>query len=129
MTYLDSCVVIYAVEEKGRLSDRARAALEASYTEGFAISPLVKLECLVLPFKLGDRDLEDRFLKIFDDFEALDLPEAVYLHASMLRARFRLKTPDALHLACAQHHGCDALLTNDNRLDRASDGMARNVFD
>ena len=50
------------------------------------------------------------------------------MHAAMLRARWGLKTPDAVHLACAQHHGCDALWTNDDRLARASHGMASDVL-
>jgi predicted nucleic acid-binding protein len=30
-----------------------------------------------------------------------------------LRARYRLRTPDALHVACAIDMGCEAFLTND----------------
>lgn len=56
------------------------------------------------------------------------MPESVYLEAAELRARFGLKTPDALHLACAQYHRCGALWTNDDRLTRASHGLARNVL-
>ena len=52
----------------------------------------------------------------------------IYLEAAELRARFGLRTPDALHLACAQHHRCDALWTNDGRFGRASGGLARNVL-
>jgi len=52
------------------------------------------------------------------------MPPAVYDGAAELRARYGLRTPDALHLACAQHHGCQALWTNDDRLARASHGLA-----
>jgi predicted nucleic acid-binding protein len=58
----------------------------------------------------------------------LDMPEPVYLQAGQLRARFGLKTPDALHLACAQHHRCDALWTNDDRLAQASEGLALRIL-
>jgi uncharacterized protein len=128
LIYLDSCVLIYAVEEKENWSEGSRAIIVSGAGERLAISPLVELECLVGPFKQSDSDLKNRFMKIFETFENLDLPEAVYLTASELRARFGLKTPDALHLACAQHHGCDALWTNDNRLNKASRGLARNIF-
>lgn len=127
LTYLDSCLLIYAVEEKQPWSERSSAAI-ASGTEKFAISPLVKLECLVGPFKQGDRNLESRFQHVFDSFELLDIPEAVYLRAAEIRARFGVKTADAIHLACAQHHRCDALWTNDGRLNKASHGLARNIF-
>lgn len=127
LTYLDSCLLIYALEEKQPWSERSTAAIKPE-NEKFAISPLVKLECLVGPFKQGDKNLENRFHHVFDSFELLDLSDAVYLYAAEIRARFGLKTPDALHLACAQHHRCDALWTNDARLDKASGGMARNIF-
>jgi predicted nucleic acid-binding protein len=44
-----------------------------------------------------------------------------------LRPRFALRTSDAPHLSCAQHHGCQALWTNDERLTRASHGLAVKV--
>jgi uncharacterized protein len=65
---------------------------------------------------------------VFALFASLPMPEPVYLQAAELRARFGMKTPDALHLACAQYHRCDALWTNDDRLAQASFGLARNVL-
>ncbi|MGL4609627.1 MAG: type II toxin-antitoxin system VapC family toxin [Trueperaceae bacterium] len=37
-----------------------------------------------------------------------------------LRAFHNLKTPDALHLATALHHGCQEFWTNDLRLSKAT---------
>jgi predicted nucleic acid-binding protein len=128
LTYLDSCVVIYAVEDHPQWGEQSKAAITHGPDTRSAISPLVKLECLVGPFKHGDQVLAERFRRAFDNFDTLDMPEAAYLRASELRARFGLKTPDALHLACAQHHRCDALWTNDGRLNKASHGLARNIF-
>ena len=51
------------------------------------------------------------------------LPEAVFLQAARARAQFGLKTPDAIHLAAAQHHRCAALWTNDDRLAQAAHGV------
>ena len=61
-------------------------------------------------------------------FQLLDMPEQVYLLAAALHARFSLKTPDALHLATAQFHGCQALWTNDDRLASAACGLAVNML-
>jgi len=61
-------------------------------------------------------------------FESLPMNEQVFVQAAELRARFNLKTPDALHRATAQHHGCEALWTNDERLNVASRGLARSVL-
>ena len=41
--------------------------------------------------------------------------------AAEVRAKHRLKTPDALHVACAVTLGCDLLLTADGRLARCSE--------
>lgn len=128
LIYLDACVLIYAVEDHPRWGEPSKAAITGEQRGKLAISPLVKLGCLVGPFKLGSSELAARFQRSFANFERLDLPEAVYLKASELRARFGLKTPDALHLACAQHHRCEALWTNDGRLNKASGGLARNIF-
>ncbi|MEP7186035.1 MAG: PIN domain-containing protein [Rhodanobacter sp.] len=65
---------------------------------------------------------------VFDLFVPLAMPDPVYLQAAQLRARFALRSPDALHLACAQHHRCEALWTNDDRLHRASHGLAQMIL-
>ena len=72
--------------------------------------------------------LRASYVAFFDRIEFLAIPEMVYLPAADLRGRFGLRTPDALHLACAHHHRCQALWTNDDRMLRASRGLARNVL-
>lgn len=128
LIYVDSCVLIYAAESTGPLGDAARAAFRRAAAGQLCISPLTMMECLVGPTRTGNQALERRFRMAFDKFVQLDLSGPVFMHAAMLRARWGLKTPDAVHLACAQHHGCDALWTNDDRLARASHGMASDVL-
>jgi predicted nucleic acid-binding protein len=41
--------------------------------------------------------------------------------AARLRARYNLRTPDALHVATAINAGCQAFLTNDNTLKRVTE--------
>ena len=72
--------------------------------------------------------LERAYTELFRVFVSLAMPEPFYLQAAQLRARFASRTPDALHLACAQHHRCAALWTNDDRLAQASHRRARNVL-
>jgi predicted nucleic acid-binding protein len=125
--YLDACLVIYLAEVHPRWGETIAAAIEAADAR-FSISPLVKCECFVGPMKRGDPVLQRAYTELFDQFISLPMPEPVYLLAAELRARFGLKTPDALHLACAQHHRCDALWTNDDRLAQASHGLAVNAL-
>jgi predicted nucleic acid-binding protein len=128
LIYLDSCLVIYLVENHPRWGERIAGAIAQAEAARFSISPLVKCECLVGPMKRGDPVLERAYSQLFDQFALLPMPDPVYLHAARLRAHFGLRTPDALHLACAQHHGCDALWTNDDRLAQASHGLALNIL-
>lgn len=128
LIYLDTCVLIYAIENDPVRAPTIRSALKAAATERFAISPLVRLECLVKPMRNGDLLLQRRYEAGFERFLLLQMPDPVFSLAAQLRARFNLKTPDALHLACAQHHGCSALWTNDDRLQRAGLGLAHNAL-
>ncbi len=128
LIYLDACLLIYAIEEHPVWANVVRAALKNEPEAQFAVSPLIKMECLVKPLKTGDIAMQRRYEAGLNEFVQLPMSETVFLQAAMLRARFGLKTPDALHLACAQHHGCTALWTNDERLAQAGHGLARSIF-
>ena len=128
LIYLDSCLVIYAVENHPAMAPRVLKAMSRHPADSFATSSLVGVECLVGPMRTGNLGLQRRYEEGLNEFAQLALPEPVYLSAARLRARFSLKTPDALHLACAQHHGCAALWTNDDRLAQAGHGLAVNVL-
>lgn len=47
LIYLDSCLLIYAIERDPNFGQQIRDALTQETENEFAISPLVKLECLV----------------------------------------------------------------------------------
>jgi predicted nucleic acid-binding protein len=128
LIYLDTCLVIYLVEPHSIWGDKMAELIRQAPDSDFAISPLVKCECLVGPIKRGDPVMREAYVEQFGRLVSLVMPEAVYLLAAELRARSIVATPDALHLACAQHHRCDALWTNDDRLARVSRGFARNVL-
>ena len=128
LIYLDACLLIYLAERHGRWGAPVADAMARAEEARFVISPLVKCECLVGPIRRGDPVLERAYAELFEVFVSLAMPEPVYLQAAQLRARFNLRTPDALHLACAQHHRCEGLWTNDERLARASHGLARNLL-
>lgn len=128
LIYVDSCLVIYAVENHPDKAATLRARMSTLPAGRLAVSPLVTLECLVKPLRLGDHALEKRYEAALREFVQLPLPEPVFVSAARLRARFNLKTPDAIHLACAQLHECEQLWTNDNRLAQSAHGLAVNVF-
>ena len=118
MISLDSCLVIYLVEEHPQWGELVARSIDSETEIDFAVSPLVKCECAVGPIRNGNAILPEEYSRVFDEFTVLDMPESVFLRAAELRAQFRIKLPDALHLACAEHHRCDELWTNDARLTR-----------
>jgi predicted nucleic acid-binding protein len=128
LIYLDACLLIYLVERHPRWADVVGKAMAHAPNVQFGISPLVKFQCMVGPAKRGDPVLERAYTDVFELFVPLAMPESVYLQAAQLRARFGLKSPDALHLATAQHHRCEALWTNDERLSQSSHGLARMIL-
>lgn len=128
MIYLDSCVVIYAVEDAGVLGSKVRQRLALVTDETIAISSLVKLECLVGPLRNDDLALADHYKRAFERFDLVELSDAQYLRAAELRARHGIKTPDSLHLAAAQGAGCSELWTADSRLASVSHGLAVDVL-
>jgi uncharacterized protein len=128
LIYLDSCICIYAIEQASVFHGQVINALKANAEKQFAISPLVIAECLVGPLKSGNSFVTQDYEALFARLTVLDLNEAIFRQAAQIRARSHLKMPDALHLACAQFYGCDALWTNDDRLNLASGGLATSVI-
>lgn len=128
MIYVDSCILIYLLEDDGRLGRRARTVFQNART-GLAISPLVVHECLVRPLRSSDHALIESYSAVFAELTMLDLDLAGYLRAAELRATTPgLKTIDALHLAAAQLSDCTELWTNDKRLTSAAGTFAVDVI-
>ncbi|MDO9397735.1 MAG: type II toxin-antitoxin system VapC family toxin [Herbiconiux sp.] len=127
LTFVDTCIWIYLLERHDEVGERARAHLDTMDDE-LGWSPLVRLECLVRPHRLGDLRLVDDYENAFRLNERLDVGDEQYERAILLRARFGLKTPDALHLATAQTHGCRSFWTNDSRLADAAGGLEMTVI-
>ena len=127
MIYLDTCLLIYAVEDAGPRGARVRKQLAENDSAGFAVSPLVKLECLVGAFRTGDPGLLERYAQSFASASTVPMTEEVFLRAARIRADHSLKVPDALHLAAALDSGCTELWTNDHRLARAAGTFVKAV--
>lgn len=125
--YLDSCLVIYWVEQVPGYVEAVEAAIRQHAGATLCISDLVRLETQVGPMKRSQSALLARFHQAYGRFTVLPIPTAVFDLAAEVRARHGLKTPDALHAACAIHHGCDELWTNDARLSALGARLATRV--
>jgi predicted nucleic acid-binding protein len=129
--YLDTVVVIYAVE--GSPADQQRAlnhlaALEAA-GHRFTISGLTVTECLAAVLGPGSGSRLSDFFRFFHgpNLRTVDLTAAAYTRAAAVRGGHtypaappaparRYGLADALHLAAAIESGCDVFLTNDAQL-------------
>jgi predicted nucleic acid-binding protein len=126
--YVDSCLIIYWVEQAAPQAEAALRWLAQNTDATLCVSPLVRLETLVKPLREGQSALAHAYERLLAAQSWLPIDDALFARALDLRVRFGLKTPDALHLATAQYHGCDELWTNDDRLNKAAGSMAVNVF-
>jgi predicted nucleic acid-binding protein len=129
--YLDTVVVIYAVEGNSADQQRALSHLAALEQAGhrFVISELTRTECLAPVFRPGSGQRLSDFLRFFHGphIRTLALTSAMHVRASAIRGDHaipvippapskRYGLADALHLAAAIESGCDVFRTNDNQL-------------
>lgn len=87
-------------------------------------SVLTLLEVLTGTRKAGNQEMAEKYRFIFRAFPNLTMvmvDEAVADHASVIRAEYGIRTPDAIQLATAFLHHADIFLTNDETLKRVSD--------
>ncbi|MSP59780.1 MAG: PIN domain-containing protein [Myxococcales bacterium] len=100
--HLDACILIDRVEGATLCQQAAEAALTSpGLGDTTCISDLVRFECMVKPVRLGDATLRAAYETEFGFHETLAIPSGVFDLAAELRGVHRLKTPDALHAACA----------------------------
>ena len=125
--YLDSCLVIYLVERHPRFFVPLRDRIAAHAEARFCISALTRLEVLTRPLRERDGPLVRRYEAFLGVQEVLAIDDAILDVALGWRVS-GLKTPDALHVALAQRHGCTALWTNDDRLAKSGPAWSENVL-
>jgi predicted nucleic acid-binding protein len=123
--YLDANVVIRLVE--GDAATRspliARLAASLGVPGSLVTSRLTRLECRSKPLRAGDHATLRQFEVFFAGIELslIDVSAAVVERATDLRAKYNLKTPDALHYATAVEAGAIVFLTGDRTLSRCSE--------
>ena len=115
---IDTSIWIYHFEQHPQLAAAAGEIienLEAGKFRGVA-SELTLLELTVKPLQLGRQDVADDYevlLDYFPNFELVPISREILLEAAALRARQRLRTPDAIQIATALRTGATLAVTND----------------
>ena len=123
---IDTALIIYFIE--------AHPLYEAIVTPIFKLiadrrltgitSTITLTEVLVQPFISANMRLQQEYRDILlysPDFEVIPIDVNVAERAAELRARYGLRTPDALQIAAALSSDCEAFVTNDSKLQRVTE--------
>ncbi len=124
--YLDTAPLIYYFEENQsylRRMDRIFDLIASVPIAAFSATHILT-EIMVKPLQLNNQALAQNYRDILvysDAYTLLPITTSIAESAADLRARYNLRTPDALHVAAAISAGCDAMLSNDARLKRVQE--------
>jgi len=123
---LDTMPFIYHFEENKDYLPFTRALfemIEDGRIEG-KTSVITRLEILVKPREEGDDILADEYRLILENFPHLEVAPVdaeVADLASAIRAKYKLRTPDAIQLATSILKGAQAFVTNDESLKKVKE--------
>jgi predicted nucleic acid-binding protein len=122
----DTPPIIYFVERHTKYLDLVREILRR-LDQGLFIgqsSVITLTEVLTIPKRLGHTLVEQAYRDLLLNsrhFTLLPIAIPAAEIAADLRARYNLRTPDALQIAAALSAGCQAFLTNDVALKRVTE--------
>jgi len=123
---IDTSPFIYFVEKHAVYFDRMKLIVQhiiQGHVTGVS-SALTLTEVLALPIKLGKTDLVNEYEDILLNsaaFRLVPIDTKIARTAASLRARYNLKTPDAIQVATTLESGCQAFLTNDLGIKRVTE--------
>jgi predicted nucleic acid-binding protein len=123
---LDTSPLIYYIEKHPQFYKSAAVIfnqIESGKMRGVT-SALTLTEVLVHPLAKANQELADSYRDILANsanFSLVSIDSYIAEVAASLRARYRLRTPDAIQIAVALRTGCEAFLTNDQDLKRVTE--------
>ena len=128
---LDTAPIIYHIEEKGslgKISDELFKVIK-DRKKYFVFSSVISFsEVLVHPLRSSRKDLVERyrqFLLKSSNFTIYSIDVLIAEKAANLRAKYRLRTPDALQFAVAIENNATLFVTNDKNLNKIINGINR----
>jgi predicted nucleic acid-binding protein len=119
--FLDSAPLIYFMEENHTYISLLRNLFTANNNGAFIFktSVVTLMEVLVHPMRHNEQTLAEQYQEILCNSSSIDIINIdieVAVKTAWLRAKYALKTPDAIQLATALISLSDFFLTNDVRL-------------
>lgn len=121
IVYLDTPPLIYFIEGHSAYQEKLARLFDLADKGGlsFVTSTITLLEVLVKPIREGRSAIADQYREILtnaDAIEIIDITTSIAQQAAKLRAKYGLRTPDAIQLATSIEVAADIFLTNDARL-------------
>lgn len=122
----DTAPIIYFVEANLQYDALVTSVFQRVDNGDFSgiITSVSLLEVLIVPIRQGNVHLQQEYRDLLlnsSNFQTKDVTPEIAEQAAKLRARYRLKTPDALQIGCALESGCQAFLCNDLDLKRVTE--------
>ena len=123
---IDTAPFIYFIEKDPKYLNIVRpifAEIDAGKIDALT-STITLLEVLVLPFKTKNESLAEKYREILLYAEGLttfEIFHEVSELSSKLRAKYLIRTPDAIQIAVGIICGADTFLTNDSGLKKVKD--------
>ncbi|MBL8828515.1 MAG: type II toxin-antitoxin system VapC family toxin [Planctomycetaceae bacterium] len=101
----------------------ARLASSLGVPGSLVTSRLTRLECRTKPLRVDDQATLAQFELFFAGIELqmVEVTAAVLERATELRARYNLRTPDAIHLATAIEACASIFLTGDRAMSKCQE--------
>lgn len=121
LVFLDTAPLIYFIEGHTEYQQKLEKLFALNDEGGFKFitSSVTLLEVLVKPLKDGENKIVEQYKTILTNAAGIDIFEittAISIKAAGLRAKYNMRTPDALQIATAIEWHADYFLTNDHRL-------------
>ena len=125
---IDTALFIYHFEENHAYFELTRelfSSIEEGERKGIT-STVTLMEIIVRPLSLGRQDIAQKYEALLVNFPNLtiaDLDRDVIRQAARLRAKYRIRPPDALQAATSIIYGAQTFITNDHLFKRLQDEL------
>ena len=123
----DTAPIIYFIEEHevfGEIADEIFKMIKDDFSYHSFSSVITITEVLTQPLRRSRRDIYEkyrRFLLNSSNFVIYPIDPIVAEKAAELRAKYGIKTPDAIQLAVGIENNGTLFITNDNDLKRVDE--------
>ena len=119
---VDSAPIIYTLEAHPKFATRYKLmfARHAAGELSLAVTTITITEVLIGPLGAGEDALAKRYRAVLESWQVVELTADIAETAARLRARLKLKLPDAIQVASALAINAAALVTHDRDFARVN---------